>query len=141
MPNGTCLRSCFLNFLFLPALRGCGLLFCVFAIRSYAVAFFLPATVPLRGPLRVRALVWVRCPRTGRSGDGGSRGRTEFDEALDVHRDVLAEIAFDVALVLNHLADAVDLVLAQVLDLLEGVDIGLLQDLERREGCRCRRCK
>ncbi len=28
-------------------------------------AFFLPATV-LRGPLRVRALVCVRCPRTGR---------------------------------------------------------------------------
>jgi hypothetical protein len=27
--------------------------------------FFLLATVPRRGPLRVRALVWVRCPRTG----------------------------------------------------------------------------
>ena len=27
----------------------------------YLPAFFLPATV-LRGPLRVRALVWVRCP-------------------------------------------------------------------------------
>src|SRR6185437_12228861 len=32
----------------------------------FAAAFFLFATVPLRGPLRVRALVWVRCPRTGR---------------------------------------------------------------------------
>ena len=39
-------------------------LFCVFAM-GYFVAFFLPATVPLRGPLRVRALVWVRWPRTG----------------------------------------------------------------------------
>ena len=28
-------------------------------------AFFLPATV-FRGPLRVRAFVWVRWPRTGR---------------------------------------------------------------------------
>ena len=39
-----------------------------FAIRHYvfAVAFFLFATVPRRGPLRVRALVWVRWPRTGR---------------------------------------------------------------------------
>src|SRR5258707_15003362 len=32
----------------------------------FAVAFFFCATVPLRGPLRVRALVCVRCPRTGR---------------------------------------------------------------------------
>src|SRR5205823_3320264 len=31
-----------------------------------AAAFFLFATVPLRGPFRVRALVCVRCPRTGR---------------------------------------------------------------------------
>ncbi len=31
----------------------------------YLPAFFLPATV-LRGPLRVRAFVCVRCPRTGR---------------------------------------------------------------------------
>src|SRR4029079_3645283 len=30
---------------------------------------FLPATV-LRGPLRVRAFVFVRCPRTGRGGGG-----------------------------------------------------------------------
>src|SRR5262249_40018927 len=33
----------------------------------FALAFFLLATVPLRGPLRARALVCVRCPRTGRS--------------------------------------------------------------------------
>src|SRR5581483_609806 len=32
----------------------------------FAVAFFFCATVPLRGPLRVRALVCVRWPRTGR---------------------------------------------------------------------------
>src|SRR4029077_3993923 len=31
-----------------------------------AAAFFLFATVPLRGPFLVRALVCVRCPRTGR---------------------------------------------------------------------------
>src|SRR4030095_11613592 len=31
----------------------------------FLVAFFLPATAPRRGPLRVRALVWVRWPRTG----------------------------------------------------------------------------
>ena len=32
----------------------------------FAADFFFCATVPLRGPLRVRALVCVRCPRTGR---------------------------------------------------------------------------
>src|ERR1700733_7449909 len=32
----------------------------------FAVAFFFWATVPLRGPLRVRAFVCVRWPRTGR---------------------------------------------------------------------------
>ena len=30
----------------------------------FLVAFFLPA-IARAGPLRVRALVWVRCPRTG----------------------------------------------------------------------------
>src|SRR5215471_19631695 len=32
----------------------------------FFVAFFLPAMVCLRGPLRVRAFVWVLWPRTGR---------------------------------------------------------------------------
>src|SRR5438552_13095906 len=35
-------------------------------VYVFADAFFRFATVPLRGPLRVRALVCVRCPRTGR---------------------------------------------------------------------------
>ncbi len=35
------------------------------AAYCYLPAFFLPATVRF-GPLRVRALVLVRCPRTGR---------------------------------------------------------------------------
>src|SRR5579864_2310391 len=41
---------------------------CHFETYSYvfAVAFFFCATVPLRGPFRVRAFVCVRCPRTGR---------------------------------------------------------------------------
>src|SRR5262249_30086565 len=59
------------------ALRGSGLglalgllgLFRLLGLRLchyvFAVAFFLPATV-FRGPLRVRELVRVRWPRTGR---------------------------------------------------------------------------
>src|SRR4051812_29421172 len=47
---------------------------CAFAMEFlYAFYGYLPAGLgaaaragmPLRGPLRVRALVWVRCPRTG----------------------------------------------------------------------------
>ena len=40
--------------------------FCHMFLYVLPVAFFLFATVPRRGPLRVRALVWVRWPRTGR---------------------------------------------------------------------------
>src|ERR1019366_8863705 len=72
-PEWTTRFSFFLKLFFLPALAA-GLpavlpvLAGAFAIRSYVlpVAFFLFATVPRRGPLRVRALVCVRCPRTGR---------------------------------------------------------------------------
>jgi len=63
-PVWTTRFSFFLKLFFLPAFTG------AFAIMitGYVldVAFFLLATVPRRGPLRVRALVWVRCPRTGR---------------------------------------------------------------------------
>ncbi len=38
----------------------------VFLFPYFFVAFFLPATAPLRGPFRVRAFVCVRWPRTGR---------------------------------------------------------------------------
>jgi hypothetical protein len=54
-----------------------------------------------------------------------------IDEALDVHLDVLAEIALDFTFVLNHLADPVDLFFAEILDLLEGVNACLLQNPER----------
>jgi len=53
------------------------------------------------------------------------------DETLDVHLDVLAQVALDVSFVLDHLADAVDLVFAQILNLLEGINIRLRQDGER----------
>src|ERR1700751_5367193 len=54
-----------------------------------------------------------------------------IDEALDVHLGVFAEVALNITLVLDHLADAVYLVFAEILDLLEGINIRLLQDLER----------
>ena len=39
--------------------------FAIFGTPYFFPTFFLPATV-FRGPLRVRAFVCVRCPRTGR---------------------------------------------------------------------------
>jgi hypothetical protein len=55
----------------------------------------------------------------------------DVNQTLDVHLSVLAQIALDVSFVLDHLADAVDLVLAQILYFLEGVNIRLRQDGER----------
>src|ERR1019366_2403957 len=48
----------------------------------------------------------------------------DFDEPLDVHRDVLAEIAFDVATLFNHLANAVYFLFVEVADLLVGLHVG-----------------
>jgi len=47
----------------------------------------------------------------------------DFDEPLDVHRDVLAEITFDVAALFNHLANAVDFIFVEVADLLIGFHV------------------
>src|SRR5580704_1447460 len=68
-PVWTTRFSFFLKLFFLPALAGAfafaDAFAAVFAIYVLPVAFFLLATVPRRGPLRVRALVCVRWPRTG----------------------------------------------------------------------------
>src|SRR5271155_1544438 len=74
MPEWTTRFSFFLKLFFLvlfPAALApfTGDAFATFAIGFLYVLeadFFLLATVPRRGPLRVRALVWVRWPRTGR---------------------------------------------------------------------------
>ena len=55
----------------------------------------------------------------------------DFDVPLDVHRDFLAQVAFDRAFVLDDLADVVDFVLAQVLNLLVRVDLRLLEKRAR----------
>ena len=53
----------------------------------------LSATV-LRAPRRVRALVRVCRPRTGRLSDGDGRGGSQCPEALQGHA-LLTQIAFD----------------------------------------------
>ena len=80
--------------------------------------------VPLRGPLRVRALVCDALAADRQiAAVAAATIALNVDQALDVHRDVFARVAFDVAFLLDHLADAVDLVLAQILDLLERIDL------------------
>src|SRR5439155_26289248 len=37
-----------------------------FPVGDFLLAVFFRMPTPRRGPFRVRALVWVRCPRTGR---------------------------------------------------------------------------
>ena len=57
----------------------------------------------------------------------------DFDEPLDVHRDVFAEIAFDVATLFNDLADAVHLLFVEVADLFGRLDLRRTENLFRRE--------
>ena len=52
----------------------------------------------------------------------------DLDEPLDVHRNVLAQIALDAALAFDDLADAVDLIFVEVLHFLHGVNLGGLDD-------------
>ena len=59
--------------------------------------------------------------------------RADFDQPLDVHRDVFAQIAFDVAALFNDLADAVNFLFVEVADLLVAFDIGGAQNACARE--------
>ena len=45
-----------------------------------------------------------------------------LDVTLDVHRDFLAQVAFDRAFVFENLTDVVDFVFGQVANLLVGID-------------------
>ena len=65
-PVGTTFFSFFLKVFFFAGFCRCFCHGCLVLLPYvFADAFFLFATVPRRGPLRVRALVCVRWPRTG----------------------------------------------------------------------------
>src|SRR5579883_1245656 len=106
--------------------------------------FFLPALAgafAMRQPLRLTGSLLLVCDRAAArtlAGTGvgvrplaahGERAavaqtaiRPHFDVALDVERDLLAEIAFHGAFLFEDLADAVDLVFCQVANFLIEVD-------------------
>src|SRR5262249_25462435 len=57
--------------------------------------------------------------------------RLDFNQAADIHLDLLAEIALHTALLLDDRADAVDLVFCEVADLFRKVHVGLFGDFFR----------
>src|SRR5262249_12775595 len=52
----------------------------------------------------------------------------DLNQPLDVHRNVLAQIALDIALALDHLTDMVHFLFSEVLNLLVGIHIGGCED-------------
>jgi hypothetical protein len=57
--------------------------------------------------------------------------RLNIDQPLDVHAGIFAEIALNVAFILDNLTNAVHLVLAEILDLLEWINIRRSQNPKR----------
>src|SRR5947209_11967032 len=53
--------------------------------------------------------------------------RTDLDEALDVHRNILTQIAFNAAFSFDHLADAIYFIFAEILHLFHGVHFRRIQ--------------
>src|SRR5437868_3916867 len=134
-PNGTFLRSFFLNCFFLPvffsgaaappvagfAINLC--LRCRFLLVRYRA---LTRTFASAG-VCVRALSPHRKVTTMTEAAVGA----DLDQPLDMHRGVLTKITLDVGLILDDLANAVDFVLVQVLNFLVRVDAGCGQDTRR----------
>src|SRR5215472_769920 len=59
--------------------------------------------------------------------------RLDFNQAADVQLDLLAEIAFDAAFLLDDRANAVDFVFRKVADLFREVHVGLFGDFLRAD--------
>src|ERR1700721_2983284 len=93
---------------------------------SWPPCLFRPSALVSPLGLRHRFLLACNCALTGPLAGAGVRVSAltthrqrpamavatialDVDKALDVHRDVFAEIAFAVSFVLNHLTEAVDL--------------------------------
>ena len=88
--------------------------------------------MPLRGPLRVRALVCVRCPLTGQPAAVTEPAvAAEVHQALDVHLHLAAEVALD--LVSASRSSRICLISPSVSSsvFLFGGMLGLLADLAR----------
>ena len=98
-------------------------------IYSSLLYFFLLAIVFL-GPLRVRALVLLRWPRTGSATTVAHAAiAADFSQALDIQRGLTTQITLDDVAVVNGLTELGLIGLRQILDAGVGVDACLCQDV------------
>jgi len=86
---------------------------------------------PLRGPLRVRIRLGALSAYRQVAAVPHPAPAADFHQPLDVHRDFLAQVALDPALLLDDTADLADVVLRQVLDADVGTDARRGQDVVR----------
>src|SRR3954463_6055528 len=138
-PCGTCFFSFFLNVFFLPFFSGVAAPETSTGFAMLSVSQFLKLLNC--GLLLVRDRALARTLAGARIGVGTlspdrqiaamtrAAVRADLDEALDVHGGVLAQVAFHVAFRLDDLADAVDLVFIEVLNLLDRLNLGRFQNL------------
>ena len=78
----------------------------------------------------MRALVWVRWPRTGRPlAVAQAAIAAQIHQPLDVHRHFAAQIAFDEIVAVDDFADLDDFGVGQVVDAALWRDADLLADL------------
>src|SRR5690348_9000445 len=136
-PCGTCLRSLRLNCFFLPFFSGAA-----GAPAAGVVGFAIILCLRRRFLFLCHcALAWALAgarvgmrplPAHGKVATMAEAAiGADFDQTLDVHGGVFAQVAFDPALGLDNVPNAVDLVLVQVLHLLRPIHLGLLHDALR----------
>src|SRR5581483_454430 len=153
MPWVTCLRSFFLNVFFLPFFSGVPPAAAGFAItflssvigvrrQYYEATGERPTTVLVlfRSVLLLRDRALARSFTGARVGMGTlstnrqipamavSTIRSDFDEPLDIHRNVFTQIAFDRTFRFDDLSDAVYFIFAQILNFLRPLDVRLLKN-------------
>ncbi len=81
-------------------------------------------------PLRVRALVWVRWPRTGRLLAVPEPAiAAEIHQPLDIELHLAAQVAFDEKILVDHLADLQHFVVGELVDAPVFRDVDLLHEL------------
>src|ERR1700761_4591156 len=112
-PECTTRFSFFLKLFFLPVFAGALAILCL-PCRLLFVRYRAAARPLTRTRVRVRALSAHRQAAPMPQ----ATVRAHLDVPLDVHRDLLAEVAFDRSFLFQNLADLIDLVLAQIANLL-----------------------
>ena len=93
--------------------------------------FFLPA-IARRGPFLVRAFVCVRWPAHRKTAAVANAPiGADVHQSLDVHRHLGAQRAFHAVVLLDRLAETIDVRIIEILDAEVGADAGALDDAAR----------